>query len=223
MSGYEIVWFKSGFDKLVQLLELLLPCLNNLFNFPQLINNIFLSLQHWERDFNFKKIRFGKAWYCHCLIQPFKVKVSAKIIQISGKQYFAFGGQAKSGLNIPERFFNENGVIYTSFSPNNHSIRFANVTISITHNSTAAVDWILSIRVFDSPLVSTIYYYKYIVKSHPLIPTNPNYSCSSSSSNLLMSSPISFSSLRSSAIISPVGGYSTDLYSVFLYLLMDRS
>ena len=34
---------------------------------------------------------------------------------------------------------------------------------------------------------------------------------------------ISLSNLRSSAIISLVGGYSTGLYSVCLYLLMDRS
>ena len=29
MSGYEIVWFKSGFDKLIQLLKLPLAVLNN--------------------------------------------------------------------------------------------------------------------------------------------------------------------------------------------------
>lgn len=45
----------------------------------------------------------------------------------------------------------------------------------------------------------------------------------SSSSSLLISAPISTSSSLSWAMISLVGGYSTGLYSVFLYLLMDRS
>ena len=47
---------------------------------------------------------------------------------------------------------------------------------------------------------------------------NPNSFSSSS-----ISSPIFISSSRSSAMISSVGGYSTGLYSVCLYLLMDRS
>lgn len=41
--------------------------------------------------------------------------------------------------------------------------------------------------------------------------------------NIVRSSPISSSNSLSWAIISLVGGYSTGLYSVFLYLFMDRS
>lgn len=58
------------------------------------------------------------------------------------------------------------------------------------------------------------------VGANKVIYTLLHFSIPSSSS---IAASISRSSFRSSAKISLVGGYSTGLYSVFLYLLMDRS
>ena len=121
--------------------------------------------------------------------------------------------QTKCCIYIPERRFNKYWFIDVALSSNNNRLSFTNVIICISHNSATSVNGIFTMWVLDFRLIFTVDYCENIRKSrHHSIP-------SSSFSPLAISSSIS----ASSAKIWEVGAYSTALYSVFLYLLMERS
>ena len=121
--------------------------------------------------------------------------------------------QTKCCIYIPERRFNKYWFIDVALSSNNNRLSFTNVIICISHNSATSVNGIFTMWVLDFRLIFTVDYCENIRKSR-------HHNISSNSASPLL---ISISSSCNSAMISIVGAYSTALYSVFLYLLMERS
>ena len=121
--------------------------------------------------------------------------------------------QTKCCIYIPERRFNKYWFIDVALSSNNNRLSFTNVIICISHNSATSVNGIFTMWVLDFRLIFTVDYCENIRKSR-------HHNISSSSAR---PAEIAISNSCSSAKICAVGAYSTGLYSVFLYLFIERS
>ena len=54
-----------------------------------------------------------------------------------------------NSIYIPKRLFNEDGIVYASFSTNNDTIRRTSVLGSISHNSTCPIDRISPVIILN--------------------------------------------------------------------------
>lgn len=91
----------------------------------------------------------------------------AKVIQIPCIQQLRFCHKAKCSIHIPERFRNVNWLVDVAFTANYDGICRTNARACPAHLATAAIDWVLSILVFDGFLVLSVDDLKDIPQLHP--------------------------------------------------------